>query len=163
MKDLRIVQKLTRRSKNTKQKASAFNQYDKTDKREEVLAGSPAAFKLAIKVQRRLDRQLGTDMVGQKPAIAFNLNVSDVERFDYDGMGDFGIRLTLAAGLIAASGMRPNDIVMVLEGEAKGKQLKVVAITDATHVRLEDIATYVGPETNIRIRTELSTVKASYN
>ena len=163
MKDLKIVQKLTRRSKSVKRKAGPYDTTNKADKREEVLAKSPRAYKLAVKVQRRLDRQLGNDMIAQKPAIAFRLNVTTVERHDYDGMGDFGIRLTLASGLIVNTRMRPNDIVEILEGAMKGRQLRIVEVTDATHLRLEDVASYVGPESNIIVRSELSTVKAQYN
>lgn len=162
-KALKLVQKIDRRAKLVKSRQSrSFDHYDKTDEREEKLAESgKKAYPLMRKVKRRLDRAFGEDMVGQKPRLSKRMKISTVERHDY-GVSDFGIRITMAAGLIADIGLRPGDIVLFLSGALKGKYLKVVAITDSTHARLEDVPTYVGPESNIQARFQLSDVKARY-
>lgn len=137
MKDLRLVQKLVRRRKSVKARVREFDRADKTDKLEETMAKSPKAQKKLRGVARRLDRNLGAEMVMHDPMLSKRLNIATVERFDY-GVSDYGIRATLASGLIADLGVRPNDVVRFLEGALKGVELKVVAVTDSTHLRLED-------------------------
>jgi hypothetical protein len=136
-KKLALVNKLKRREKQVRNAADGFDTYNKMDKSEETRAKSPKAQQLARKIQRRLDRNFGVDAIGQEPKLSKRNNCATVERFDYGG-SDFGIRVTMAAGLIADMGVRPNDIVMFLEGDLKGYFLKVIAVTDSTHLRLED-------------------------
>jgi len=160
-KALKLVNKLNRRANSVKARAGGMDRYDKMNKSEETMAKSPKAYQLQRKIQRRLDRNLGNDMVRQKPKVSKRVKASVLGRFDF-GVSDFGMRLTMAAGLIADIGLRPGDIVRVLHGSAKGKYLKVVSIVDATHARLEDIASFGADENNIHCRFQLSDVKASY-
>lgn len=164
MKSLSLMQKLSRKAKLVKKAASAFGHVDKVDLSEEVMAGSPPAYKLLVKVQRKMDRSFGIDFVGKEPSIAFKLNATSLERFDYDAGAptDFGMRLTLPAGMAEATRIRVGDVVEVLEGSAKGKMLKVMANSSATQLRLEDIATFGALESNIIVRFELSAVKKSF-
>lgn len=163
-KALKLVNKLNRRAKQVKTKVKSFDRYDKMSRSEEIMARSQKAYRLERKIQRKLDRKFGIDMVRSEPKISKRVKVATIARFDYDpGAGtDFGIRLTMAAGLLADIGLRPGDIVRILKGALKGRYLKVIAITDSTHARLEDVSTYVGPESNIHCRFQLSDVKASY-
>lgn len=164
MKSLKLVNKLHRKAKLVKKAASAPGHVDKADKSEEVMADSPAAFKLLVKVQRKMDRSFGIDGVGKEPAIAFRLRATTLERFDFDpGAGfDYGMRATLPAGLIEASRVRPGDVMEVLMGSAKGMMLKVTSVVDSTHIRLEDVAAFGALQSNVVVRFELSTVKKGY-
>jgi hypothetical protein len=161
MKSLSLVQKLSRKAKLVKKAASAFGHVDKVDLSEEVMAASPAAYKLLIKVQRKHDRSFGIDFISKEPAIAFKLNSTSLERFDY-GVSDFGMKATFPAGLIEATRIRVGDVVEVLEGSAKGKMLKVVANSSSTTLRLEDISSFGALEANIIVRFELSAVKKGF-
>lgn len=136
-KALKLVNKLNRRAKDVKTRADGFDRFDKMSRSEEVMAKSQKAYQLERKIQRRLDRNFGIDMVRQEPKISKRVKADTLERFDY-GVSDYGIRLTLASGLMADIGLQPGDIVRVLHGAAKGLYLKVIAITDSTHARLED-------------------------
>lgn len=136
-KALKLVNKLNRRAKDVKNRADGFDRFDKMSRNEEIMAKSPKAYQLERKIQRRLDRNFGIDMVRYEPKLSKRVKVATLERFDYGG-SDFGIRATFAAGLIADIGLQPGDIVKVLHGALKGHQLKVVEITDSTHARLED-------------------------
>jgi hypothetical protein len=162
-KALKLVNKLNRRAKNVKAKAGGFDRYDKMSRNEEVMARSQKAYQLERKVQRRLDRNLGIDMLRYEPKVSKRMKASTLERHDYDGMGDYGMRITMAAGLLDDIGLRPGDIVRILHGSLKGSYLKVVEITDATHARLEDVASFGSAENNIHCRFQLSDVKASHN
>jgi len=160
-KQVKLVNKLNRRAKLVKTKAKGFDHFDKMSQSEEKMAKSPKAYQLARKIQRRLDRNFGIDAIAQEPKISKRVKVLSIERFDF-GVSDFGIKLTLAAGMIADIGLRPNDIVRVLSGSLKGAYLKVVALASTTEVRLEDVATFGASESNIHCRFQLSDVKASY-
>lgn len=155
-----LVNKLKRRQKSVKMDHNGYDRRDKQDQSEEILFKTKG-YKVMRAIQRKLDKKFGVDAIAQEPMLAKRLNLAAVERLDY-GSSDFGIHVTLAAGLIAAVGIQVNDIIKFIEGELKGKELKVVALTDATNLRLEDVATYVGPETNIICRAQLSAVKKSY-
>lgn len=133
-----LINKLKRREKKMKE-GHFFDLKDKQDKIEEVMAKSQKAYKKMRGIERRLDRNFGIDAIAYEPKISKRMNAATVERFDYGG-SDFGTRLTMAAGLIADAGVRPNDIVKFNEGLLKGQYLKVVAVTDSTHLRLEDAA-----------------------
>jgi hypothetical protein len=139
-KALKLVNKLNRRAKNVKAHATKeFDRFDKMSRAEETMAKSPKAYQLERKIQRRLDRSFGIDMVRSEPKVSKRVKATTLARFDY-GAGDYGIKATFAAGLIADIGLRPGDIVRVLSGNLKAHYLKVVSITDSTHARLEDDA-----------------------
>lgn len=160
-KALKLVNKLNRRRKYFKTKGGGFDRKDKMDQAEEKMARSQKAYGALLRPQRRLDRNLGIDMISYEPKISKKEKITTIERFDF-GVSDFGIRLTMAAGLIADMHLAVGDVVRFLNGALKGKYLKVVAIPDSTHVRLEDVASYVGPESNKIARFQLSDVKGSY-
>ncbi len=61
----------------------------------------------------------------------------------------------------ASLGLAPGDTVQVLEGALAGRMLEVVAITDSTHIRLDDVSTFT-TESNVQVRAMLSEVKKSY-
>ena len=66
--------------------------------------------------------------------------------------------------LIESIGVQVGDTVVIEEdgSELENRYLEVTAIVDATHVRLDDVATFVGPESNVAVRFILSGVKKSY-
>src|SRR3990167_4410709 len=163
MKDLRLVKKLFRRKRRLKMVADSFDRADKADKMEEVMAKSPRARKLLRGIQRRFDKMLGLEMIWQEPSISSRLETTLV-RFDFDpGAGtDYGIKATFSSGVIAFHGIQPNDVIRILEGTLKGKELLVVSVPSATELRLEDVATYTGPESNVTIRANMSATKASF-
>lgn len=165
----KLIQKLVRRMKSVKERAGGFDRWEKTDKLDEIMKDSPGVYRAMLHSQRKADGSstkagMGTDVVMKKPRLEYKAK-ANIDRFDYDpGAGtDFGIRLTMAAGLIVDSRVQPGDVVEILSStEIKGKYLTVVAVTDSTHLRLEDVATYVGPETNKYVRMQLSSTKKSY-
>ena len=138
----KTVAKVARRAKKVKAKTKGKRQYEKTAKGSKVLAKSPKAGELVRKAERRMDRSFGKDLIGQKPALGKSVMAVSVGRYDY-GAGDYGVRLTLAAGQnsYASAGLLAGDLVKVSkQGSAlEGKYLKVAAVTDATHLRLEDV------------------------
>jgi hypothetical protein len=160
-KQLKLVNKLNRRAKKVKTSMKQFDRYDKESRSEETMAKSPKAYQLARKIQRRLDRNFGIDAVGYEPKISKRVKAVSIERFDF-GVSDFGMKLTLSAGIIADIGLRPGDIVRVLSGSLQAYYLKVVALTSSTVVRLEDVATFGSLESNVHCRFQLSDVKGSY-
>lgn len=135
-----LVNRLKRREKKVRNDADGFDRINKMNREEETMANSPKAYQLMRKVARRSDRNFGIDSINHEPKISKRENILTVERFDYDaGPGtDYGVRLTMAAGLIADIGAQPGDVVFFLEGNLKGEYLKVIAVTDSTHLRLED-------------------------
>jgi hypothetical protein len=161
-KALKLVNKINRRAKNVKAHATQeFDRFDKMSRGEETMARSPKAYQLERKIQRRLDRSFGIDMIRYEPKVSKRMKATSLERFDF-GVLDFGMKLTMAAGLIADIGLQPGDIVRVLSGSAKAKYLKVTAIISSTVARLEDIPTFGALESNIHCRFQISDVKASY-
>jgi hypothetical protein len=161
----KLVNKLYKRAKKIKEKERNFEHYDKVNKQERTLAKSPRAFSLSRKIERRLDRNWGLKSLGHKPLLSFSdkLEASAVARVVYvPNPSGFGIQLTLPTGIISAVGIQPNDIIEFRNGVLSGKELQVVAIIDATHVMLEDVATYTS-ESNIFLRAFLSSLKAQFN
>lgn len=158
-----LINKLKRREKQMRMDHNGFDRRDKQDKSEEILAKSKG-YKLMRGIQRRLDKKFSSDAVGHEPMLSKRMKASTIERFDYDAGApeDFGIRLTMAAGLIADAGVQVGDIVKMIHGALKGKELKVIAVTDSTHLRLEDVSSFVGPESDKQVRFQLSSVKKSY-
>ena len=138
--NVKLVNRLSRRSRSVKEKQKG--KYDRENKLEQVLRKSPRAFQLARKAQRREDRNFGNDAIAQKPVLGFAAIASTFERHDYSGGGDYGMRLTLPSGLEAAIGLQVNDVIRIQQGNAKGHELLVTVLTDSTHLRLEDLASY---------------------
>lgn len=158
-KQLKVVNKINRKAKNVKTSSKGFDQFDKMSQAEEKSSKSQGVYKLLRKIQRKLDKYFGIDALAYEEKISKRVKAVSLERFDF-GVSDFGMKLTMASGMIAAIGLRPGDIVRVLHGSAKGAYLKVVSLESATEVRLEDIATYGALESNIHCRFQLSDVKA---
>ena len=162
-KQVKVVNKINRKKKDILTSSKGFDQFDKMTQAEEKSSKSQGVYKLLRKIQRKLDKYFGIDAIAYEERISKRVKAVSLERFDFDlGAGvDFGMKLTMAAGMIAAIGLRPGDIVRVLHGSIKGKYLKVVALSSATEVRLEDVATYGASESNIHCRFQLSDVKSS--
>jgi hypothetical protein len=164
----KLIQKLVRRMKFVKERAGGYDRYEKADKLDEVMKDSPGVYRAMVHPQRKADggakAGMGADVVMKKPRLEYKAKASTLERFDYDpGAGfDYGIRATMPAGLIADSRVQAGDVVEVLSGAMKGMYLSVVAVTDSTHLRLEDVAAYAGPESNKYLRMQLSSEKKSY-
>lgn len=159
----KLVNKLQRRQRKVREGTRKASDMDKQD---ETLVASPAAFKVMRGVARRVDESFGYDAVGHEPMLEYKAEAATTERFDYDpGAGfDYGIRLTMAAGMIEAIGVQAGDTVEVREqgSELEGRMLTVVEVTDSTHLRLDDVATYVGPESDNAMRFLLSAQKKSF-
>lgn len=152
----KLINKLTRRAKYFKDhQKGKYDKYDEIDLREEKMARSPKAYKLARAQQRRYDRNLGIDSVGVKPKVSKRKKITTVQRFDF-GVSDFGIRITMPTGIIADIGLQPGDIVRFLSGNLSGIYLKVVSLVDATHARLEDSLKESNPGT--KEKTQVTTV-----
>lgn len=160
-KQVKLVNKLGRKAKKVKTSVKGFDQFDKMSQAEEKSSKSQGVYKLLRKIQRKLDKYFGIDAIAYEEKISKRVKAISLERFDF-GVSDFGMKLTMAAGMIAAIGLQPGDIVRVLHGSAKGKYLKVVSLESATEVRLEDIASYGALENNIHCRFQLSDVKADF-
>lgn len=159
----KLVNKLQRRQRKVRE---ATESVVNMNKMEETLVASPGAYKLVRGQERRMDESWGYDTVKTEPMLEYKTTSTTLERFDYDpGAGtDFGMRLTMPAGMISEIGVRPGDSVEIRErtSEICGRMLTVVAVTDSTHLRLDDVATFVGPESNDYVRFLISAVKKSY-
>lgn len=159
----KLINKMQRRQRKVRE---ATESVVNMNKMEETLVASPGAYKLVRGQERRMDESWGYDVVKTEPMLEYKAMATTTERFDYDpGVGtDFGIRLTMPAGMIAAIGVRPGDSVEIREqgSELEGRMLTVVAVTDATHLRLDDVASFVGPESDNYCRFLVSCVKKSY-
>lgn len=165
MRAKKLVNKLQRRQRKVREapkKSVTVNM----NKQEETLTASPGAYKLVRGQERRMDESFGYDAVKTEPMLEYKATATTTERFDYDpGAGtDFGIRLTMPAGMIAAMGVRPGDSVEIRERSStmSGRMLTIVAVTDSTHLRCDDVATFVGPESGNYCRFLVSAVKKSY-
>lgn len=158
-KQLKVVNKINRKAKKVKTSSKGFDQFDKMSQAEEKSSKSQGVYKLLRKIQRKLDKYFGIDALAYEEKISKRVKAVSLERFDF-GVSDFGMKLTMDAGMIAAIGLQPGDIVRVLHGSAKGAYLKVVSLESATELRLEDIAAYGALENNIHCRFQLSDVKA---
>lgn len=164
-KALKLVNKLNRRKKYLKAKGAGFDRKDKMDQAEERMARSEKAYGALLRPQRRGDRNFGRDFIAYEPKISKKEKILTVERFDFDlGAGtDYGIRLTMATGIIADMKIIVGDVVRFLNGSLKGQYLKVVAIPDSTHLRLEDVATFGSSESDKIARFQLSDVVGSWS
>lgn len=143
----KLIKKLSRREKYILKHAKNA---DRIDKRVKVMQKGRGVKALMRGEQRRLDSKLGQDTVARKPiAGVVDLSVT-IDRFDYDpGAGtDFGIRITFpSAALESWAAPRPGDVVKVRNGQLARRELVVIAVTDATHIRLEDVSSFTGTET----------------
>jgi len=157
----KVINKIKRKERAVRE---ATQDVVKMNRMEEVLQDSPGSQKVMRGIQRRLDKSFGYDSLGQEPALEYVASMTAVERFDFDpGAGfDYGIRLTMPAAVLSGSGLQPGDLVQFKEGLLEGRMLQVVSVVDATHVRLDDAATYVGPESNVVVRMVLSGVKKAF-
>lgn len=163
-KALKLVNKLNRRKKYFKTKVKGFDRSDKMDQAEEKMARSKKAYGAMLRPQRRADRNFGKDMIAYEPKLSKKEKILTIERFDFDpGAGtDYGMKLTMAAGIIADMKLAIGDVVRFLNGSLKGQYLKVVAIPSSTEIRLEDVASFGASESNKIARFQLSDVKGSY-
>lgn len=155
-----LINKLKRRRKSLNPNRG-FRRQDKIDRKDEVLADSPGAYKYIRGIQRRYNANFGKETIASPKKVPMEVLVqADIERIDF-GSSDFGIEMTLAAGLIAEIGLQPGDLVTVLSETLKGVSLEVVSIESGTVVRLEDVATFTGPET-VQTKCKISGLEASY-
>lgn len=143
---------------------------ERIEKRDAVLNDSPAAFALARGKKLRNESDLGRDALNQKLEIAWEVD-ADVERFDFSGGGDFGLRVTIpSTSLQDARGMVAGAEFMILEqGSALERQrfeavdeansgdvaAGEIRIVDATTWRLPDDAGW-SDELGVRIRVEIN-------
>ncbi len=162
-KALKLVNKLKRREKAMKADRNGFDRYDKQGQAEEKLAKSKG-YKLIRGQQRRMDSKLGTNMIADEAKLSKRLKITTLERFDFDpGAGtDFGLRATMPAAVLTDIGIRANDIIKVLQGNQKGKYLKVISVVSSTQIRLEDVSTFGSSQSNVQTRAQISDVKKSY-
>lgn len=132
--------------------------YDKVDLRDEVLADNKKVLALVRGQQRRVDSDFGTDVVAQEPELAVDFIVSTFDRHDFDGLGDYGLRMVIQSGLITAFGLLPNDKVEIKEGEYSGLTLEIVSVDESLgELRFEDDPTKI-LETNISAEVRLSSL-----
>jgi len=140
----KLIKKIGRKSKAVhKNLDSDFKRRDKADQRPTVASASPGVYKVMRGMQRRFDKAFGIDNVVAKPLIAVRINCTTFERYDF-GVGDYGIRMTIPADIVSFVGFRPKDVIQVLEGTLAGSYLEVVSVIDSTHIRVEDVSSYIG-------------------
>ena len=156
-----LVNKLKRRRKSLNPNRG-FRRQDKIDRKDEVLADSPSAYKYMRGIQRRYNASFGQEQIANpKKAPQEFLVAANVERVDFDDPNlDFGIQLTLASGLMEDIGLQPGDIVTVLTDSLKGVQLAVVSIESATVARLEETA--LASDEDVQVKIQISGTKSSY-
>jgi hypothetical protein len=161
------AQKLVNKLKRKERKVRETPSYKvKMDLAQETLVGSPGAYKLVRGQERRADASFGYDAVKTDPILEYRVAATSLERFDFDlGAGeDYGLLMTMPAGLISAIGIMVGDTVEVREtsSQIEGRMLTVVALSSATELRLDDVATFTGTESTPAVRFILSGVKKSF-
>jgi transcription antitermination factor NusG len=155
----RLVNKLKRRRKAAN-KNRGFGRQDKIDRKDEVLADSPGVFKYLRGIQRRQDRNFGQQM---QPSAEYKpdkqlLAVVDLDLLDTPDR----IEATFAtAALVEAIGVQVGDVVKVLSGVLKGRELAVTAVA-ANVVTLEADLDLVSPETDVPVKVQISGTKTSF-
>lgn len=240
----KLINKMKRRRKALNPNRG-FRQQDKADRRDEVLAGSPSAYKAMRHVTRRLDRSfgqqnspspqkasqemlmlvelVGVDSVegvaafftGQVAGMTTDVTiVADNEgtagnsvSLPFDGTDDIDTAISdwnlanpgntvtltdgdgsqipdnletidlaggvdevigtldmeMASGTMRAVGLKAGDIVMILEGDLKGKQATVLTVDyGADTAELEPQVGLDGTESDQAVKLQLSGVKKSY-
>ena len=137
---LKLIEKLQRILRSIKD--GTRGKYDRMDLREEVMAWSPRVLATMRGQQRRLDADFGRDAIAQEPLLAVDMEALDFDRHDFDGFSDFGVRMTLASGLVASLGLQAGDMVAVKEGEYAGMTVEIESV-DSTldELRFADDAT----------------------
>lgn len=163
MAEQKLVNKLMRRAKYIKKHAgpgSALVKYDRINKLELELRKSPRAFKLMRKPKRRLDSSIDLGLLANKPLLMIQAIATTVARVVF--MAGHAIQITLPAGVQSLWGPQVGDVVEFLNGALAGKNLAVVSIVDSTHVNLEDVASFVGPDSNDSVELACSNIKKSY-
>lgn len=148
-----LQKKLTRREKAIQKHAKNKDRIDLAVKVMEKGRGVKA---LVRGEQRRYDKAFGQDMVAKKPiAGVVDLTVT-IDRFDY-GSGDFGIRVTFPSAAIESwAAPQVGDVVKIRSGKFATRELAVVAVTDSTHIRLEDDPNFATP--GVAEQTQILTV-----
>lgn len=136
---------------------STKGDYDKVDLREEIREDSLGASKITRTYLRGFDGSFGQGYIGDEPKVAARFEAVAFDRFDFDpGAGtDFGVRMTMAAGVLDNKGMNPGDKVQVLEGDKEGTVYTIESIPDATTLRFVDDAGK-STESNIQMRARFS-------
>lgn len=161
-KGQKLIQKLSRKSKDVRQAVREFDRHDKIFKREELMQDSPKVHSLVRGIQRRQDSDFGREVASQRPKLSFQAEASAFERIDF-GVSDFGMKMTMDADVLAQAGTQAGDFVKILEGSAKGSYLQVVSVESSTEIRLDDIASFGGAESDIRMRMDISAEKPSFS
>lgn len=161
-KGQKLIQKISRKSKDVRQSVREFDRHDKTFKREELMQASKGVHSLVRGIQRRQDSDFGREVVSQRPKLSYTAEASDLSRIDF-GISDFGMRLTVDATVLTEAGTQAGDFIKILEGSAKGQYLQVVSVESSTELRLDDIATFGGAESDIRHRMDISAEKPSFS
>lgn len=85
---------------------------------------------------------------------AFTTKAISIERIDYTfpDERDYGLEIQVPTGIITASNIRSGDEVVFNSGALEGRSLEVIEVLNSTTLRLDDVPTYSGNETNISIR-----------
>jgi hypothetical protein len=154
-----LVNKLKRRRRSLNPNRG-FRRQDKIDRKDEVLADSPGAYKYMRGIQRRHNESFGKEQIANpKKARQEVLASADVELLDTPDR----IEATFAsAALVEAIGVQAGDVVTMLDGALKGRQLAVTAVA-ADVVTLEADADLTAPETGAQLKIEISGQKLSYS
>lgn len=159
-----LVNKLKRRKKSVNPNRGLRRQ-DKIDRKDEVLADSPAAYKYMRGIQRRLDDSFGQQLQPTPEKVAKEkLVLAALERVDTNAdTNPDAIEVTLDAGLLREVGAKAGDIVTVLEGALIGKQFVVQSVDyGASTMLLPDDTDLSAPESGVAINIQISGVKSSY-
>ena len=85
---------------------------------------------------------------------AFMTKARILERIDYsypDGT-DYGLAMTLPAGIITASEIRSGDEVVICSGILEGRSLEIIEVINTKTLRLDDVSTYSEQESDVKIR-----------
>jgi len=150
---LKLIKKIQQQVRDVK--ARTKGNFDKINLREEVLSDSLGVVALIRGQQRRMDDSFGVDGIAQEAEIAAEIQALDFDRHDF-GTSDFGLRMTLAVGLIESLGLLAGDKVQLQEGEYEGKTITIESV-DSTldELRFEDDATKAA-ETDIVATVRIS-------
>jgi hypothetical protein len=165
----KLIQKVFRRERYVRThvrsaKGGALDQYDKMKRENQVVDKSNKVERVVRKVKRRLDRAFGFAVEAKLPEMTSRRKSVNIARVVYaPNPTGHAIQLTLpVAAIMEREGYLKGDISIILTGALKGKNLAIVAIPDSTHILLEDVTTYVGPETNMVVRININGSKRSY-
>ena len=169
----KLIEKLARRSRWVKKHSRvpedlinsqpSFD-FDKINKLEQVLQKSPGAYKLVRSAERFVDRNMGQEVLSQKPVISFVATAATMSRVGST------IVMTLptetnpsTASLEQDIGIQPGDIIEILSGPNAGVELVVASLTNLTTIVLSDLPLFGADETGVVFRAILSNVVESFN